>query len=40
MMSHPQNMYPVLRYKEAHAAIEFLCEAFGFERSAYPIYSV
>jgi uncharacterized glyoxalase superfamily protein PhnB len=34
-MSHaPQNMYPVLRYKDAHAAIDFLCEAFGFERNA------
>ena len=30
----PQNMYPVLRYKDAHAAIDFLCEAFGFERNA------
>lgn len=30
----PQNMYPVLRYKDAHAAIDFLCEAFGFERHA------
>jgi uncharacterized glyoxalase superfamily protein PhnB len=27
-------MYPVLRYKDAHAAIDFLCEAFGFERNA------
>jgi uncharacterized glyoxalase superfamily protein PhnB len=30
----PQNLYPVLRYKDARAAIEFLCEAFGFERHA------
>jgi len=29
-----QNIYPVLRYKDAHAAIEFLCNAFGFERHA------
>ena len=34
MANAPQNMYPVLRYKEAHAAIDFLCEAFGFERHA------
>jgi uncharacterized glyoxalase superfamily protein PhnB len=34
-MDHPpQNMYPVLRYKDAKAAIDFLCEAFGFERNA------
>jgi uncharacterized glyoxalase superfamily protein PhnB len=34
-MDHsPQNIYPVLRYKDAHAAIDFLCEAFGFERHA------
>ena len=34
-MEHPpQNMYPVLRYRDALAAIEFLCEAFGFERNA------
>jgi uncharacterized glyoxalase superfamily protein PhnB len=34
-MDHPpQNMYPVLRYKDAQAAIDFLCEAFGFERNA------
>jgi uncharacterized glyoxalase superfamily protein PhnB len=25
---------PVLRYRDAHAAIDFLCEAFGFERHA------
>ena len=30
----PQNIYPVLRYRDAHAAIEFLCRAFGFERNA------
>jgi uncharacterized glyoxalase superfamily protein PhnB len=29
-----QNVYPVLRYKDAHAAIDFICEAFGFERNA------
>lgn len=28
------GMYPVLRYRDAHAAIDFLCEAFGFERNA------
>ena len=28
------NLYPVLRYKDAHAAIDFLCGAFGFERHA------
>jgi uncharacterized glyoxalase superfamily protein PhnB len=34
-MDHsPQNIYPVLRYRDAHAAIDFLCEAFGFERHA------
>jgi uncharacterized glyoxalase superfamily protein PhnB len=27
-------IYPVLRYRDAHAAIDFLCEAFGFERHA------
>jgi uncharacterized glyoxalase superfamily protein PhnB len=30
----PKNIYPVLRYRDAHAAIDFLCEAFGFERHA------
>jgi uncharacterized glyoxalase superfamily protein PhnB len=30
----PQNIYPVLRYRDAHAAIDFLCDAFGFERHA------
>jgi uncharacterized glyoxalase superfamily protein PhnB len=34
-MAHAlQNIYPVLRYKDAHAAIDFICEAFGFERHA------
>ena len=28
------NLYPVLRYRDAHAAIRFLCDAFGFERHA------
>jgi uncharacterized glyoxalase superfamily protein PhnB len=28
------NMYPSLRYRDAHAAIDFLCNAFGFERHA------
>lgn len=26
------NIIPCLRYRDAHAAIEFLCTAFGFER--------
>jgi uncharacterized glyoxalase superfamily protein PhnB len=30
----PKNIYPVLRYRDAHAAIAFLCDAFGFERHA------
>jgi uncharacterized glyoxalase superfamily protein PhnB len=34
MSPTPQNIYPVLRYRDAHAAIEFLCQAFGFERNA------
>ena len=34
MSNAPQNMYPVLRYKDAQAAIDFLCDAFGFERNA------
>jgi uncharacterized glyoxalase superfamily protein PhnB len=34
-MGHaPKNIYPVLRYRDAHAAIDFLCDAFGFERHA------
>jgi uncharacterized glyoxalase superfamily protein PhnB len=28
------NMYPSLRYRDPHAAIAFLCNAFGFERKA------
>ena len=32
-MSHP-TMFPSLSYDDAHAAIEFLCDAFGFERHA------
>ena len=27
-----QNVYPVLKYDDAHAAIDFLERAFGFER--------
>lgn len=34
MQPAPKNIYPVLRYRDAHAAIDFLCEAFGFERHA------
>ena len=30
----PKNIYSVLRYRDAHAAIDFLCDAFGFERHA------
>lgn len=33
-MKSRQSIYPVLRYRDAHAAIDFLCEAFGFERNA------
>ena len=29
-----QSIYPALRYADAHAAIDFLCKAFGFERLA------
>jgi uncharacterized glyoxalase superfamily protein PhnB len=29
-----KNIYSVLRYRDAHAAIDFLCDAFGFERHA------
>jgi uncharacterized glyoxalase superfamily protein PhnB len=29
-----QNIYPTLKYKDAHAAIDFLEKAFGFERHA------
>jgi uncharacterized glyoxalase superfamily protein PhnB len=32
-MQHPR-IIPCLRYKDAPAAIEFLCRAFGFERHA------
>src|SRR5688500_17005382 len=28
------NLIPCLTYEDAHAAIDFLCEAFGFERHA------
>ena len=32
-----QTIYPVLKYKDAHAAIDFLEKAFGFERrSVHP----
>lgn len=33
-MTSRQTIYPVLRYRDAHAAIDFLCDAFGFERNA------
>ena len=29
-----QSIYPVLKYEDAHAAIDFLERAFGFERHA------
>jgi uncharacterized glyoxalase superfamily protein PhnB len=29
-----QSIYPTLKYKDAHAAIDFLERAFGFERHA------
>ncbi len=28
------DIIPTLRYRDAHAAIAFLCDAFGFERNA------
>lgn len=28
------TIIPTLRYEDAHAAIEFLCQAFGFQRHA------
>jgi len=28
------NIIPSLRYRDAHAAIDFLCRAFGFEKQA------
>lgn len=32
-----QRIYPALRYRDARAAIRFLCDAFGFElRVVYP----
>jgi uncharacterized glyoxalase superfamily protein PhnB len=33
MRQHP-TLIPTLRYKDAPAAIDFLCRAFGFERHA------
>ena len=29
-----QSIYPVLKYSDAHAAIDFLERAFGFQRHA------
>ena len=34
MANDTQVFYPVLRYRDARAAIDWLCEAFGFERVA------
>lgn len=31
---HGSTIIPCLRYRDAHAAIEFLCKAFGFEKQA------
>lgn len=33
-MTGKANIIPSLRYHDAHAAIDFLCNAFGFERQA------
>lgn len=30
--AHIPSLYPALRYRDARAAIEWLCQAFGFER--------
>jgi uncharacterized glyoxalase superfamily protein PhnB len=30
----PSTIIPGLRYRDAHAAIDFLCKAFGFQRHA------
>ena len=32
--SEKSTVIPTLRYRDAHAAIAFLCDAFGFERRA------
>nr|WP_295375388.1 VOC family protein [Pseudoxanthomonas sp.] len=32
--SAPSTLIPCLRYRDARAAIDWLCEAFGFERQA------
>ncbi|MBM3532096.1 MAG: hypothetical protein FJX60_03545 [Alphaproteobacteria bacterium] len=32
--NYPPNIYPCLRYKDAHAAIDWLERAFGFKRHA------
>jgi uncharacterized glyoxalase superfamily protein PhnB len=33
-MSNPANLFACLRYQDAPAAIDFLCDAFGFTRHA------
>jgi len=33
-ISEKSTIMPTLRYRDAHAAIEFLCDVFGFERRA------
>ena len=33
-ISGKPNVIPSLRYRDAHAAIDFLCDVFGFERRA------
>src|SRR5438876_10669258 len=32
--SEKSSVIPTLRYRDAHAAIDFLCDTFGFERRA------
>src|SRR5438105_14252059 len=32
--SGKSSIMPTLRYRDAHAAIEFLCDGFGFEKRA------
>jgi uncharacterized glyoxalase superfamily protein PhnB len=33
-VSTPPTIYPALRYKDAHAAIRFITDAFGFKEHA------
>lgn len=34
MSEHASIVWPVLTYRDAHAAVDFLCKAFGFEQAA------